>query len=129
MERWKGITYYSSIDEIPVKNEVSFMCEYIKLSYQSNNIHKLSSKFSKLKLMISEGKNEDAIIEVNNMITAYNDVLEKKNNIIDCFKHLVVEFQGSSKLEDIEEGLKKVPYLQLYKKASEVKKKLMLKVN
>ena len=129
MERWKGFTYYNSIEEIPVKNEVAFMCEYIKLSYQSNNIHKLSGKFSKLKLLISEGKIEDATTEINNMITAYNDVMNEKNNIIDTFKHLVVDFKGSDNIKDIEEALRKVPYIQLYRRAEDVKKKLNLKVS
>ena len=129
MERYNGIEYYSSIDEIPSDRELGFMTEYIRCSYSSNTIAKLGSKFSKLKILVSEGDSDNALIEINNMMTAYNDVLNSKNNVVDCFAHLVDNVKGNTNLIDIKSHLNKLPTQKLMMIINQVKKNLMLRVN
>ena len=129
MERYNGIEYYSSIDELPSDRELGFMTEYIRCSYSSNTIEKLGSKFNKLKLLVNEGSTDNALIEINNMMTAYNDVLNSKNNAVDCFAHLVHNIGGNENIIDIKKHLSKLPTQKLMLLINDVKKKLIPRVN
>ena len=79
--------------------------------------------------MISEGNTDNALTEVNNMITAYNDVLNSKNNAIDCFAHLVHNIGGNENIIDIKKELQKLPTQTIMSIVNKVKKNLNLKVN